>query len=292
MALNGLKEAVYIVTVERLHFERLHAWRLARGGRIDADVVQLHGLLEGFVKNAMDILDGLGAQWRIALLQAIDESFHGWLGKRGQLHRPNLGSEDLLCMALVQTGRAFFEVTGILRKPHIQPSAHGDFSGLHEYTRVHLSGDPAQLLRDFLLRFAVHRLAYLLAGTRIGTECIHALPAPVRAHADGAGAPWRCVACSSLPCPNPSGDIRRIHLPVGNGQGQGDNLLLGVADHDLIHYQDQAQHADADPLIAVNKTMVLYQPTGYGSGLVLNGGMRVLTSKGGHEAPQGAFDEG
>ena len=195
--LNGRQQLVHLLVRQRLDLLLENPGRHTVVAGVCADIAEADGLLKNTVELPVHVLDGLGRQrlFPVALfaervVQVLDHPTVQMVQTDIAQRRPDVQIHG----ALIVEGGGVLEPDGVILQPDAQPfvechGAGGDIGFL-----VNFVGDPADLLADGLLGFAVDRPLNLLPGGRIEADRVAALPAAVGA------LPYRSAAVGGACC--------------------------------------------------------------------------------------------
>lgn len=151
MALNRREELSYLLIFQRGNLCPRPLGENGQAGRVDLQIADSDGLLQGAVENTVDILDRLGVKGlavSLFVFQMVDEPLDmngsqfpkGFLAQGGPdvvfdgglIGFPGLCAADVLC------------------EPGVQPIGEGHFGRLYMSPRVQFCGDLRQLFPNFL----------------------------------------------------------------------------------------------------------------------------------------------
>ena len=189
--LNGRQQLVHLLVRQRLDLLFENPGRHTVVAGVCADIAEADGLLKNTVELPMYVLDGLGRQrlFPIALfaervVQVLDHPPVQVVQTDIAQRRPDVQIHG----ALIVEGGGVLEPDGVILQPDVQPFVERHGAGGDIGSLVNFIGDPADLLADCLLGLAVDGPLDLLAGGRIETDRVAALPAAVGALPDRSAA--------------------------------------------------------------------------------------------------------
>lgn len=185
-AFDGLQEGLHLIALDGADLLVLHAGQLAGVAGVEADVLQLHSLVEGFVHHAVEVAHRLGGQAAAdaIVIQLLD---HG-RGEGGELHSPQGGDDVLPDLIIVLGSGGGLHAAQVFLVPGFHPGAEGDLRWIGVGSLVDLVGDGAELACHIGLGFAVDGFLYLLARAGIAPQGVAGFPGAILALADRAGA--------------------------------------------------------------------------------------------------------
>ena len=180
---------------ERSHFLLFLGRQFASCGGVVWDEPLLYRLVQTLAKHGVKATDGFGAQAQVFhALVALDPAFgFGSVVKpldiqRGELIQPDFAdarNNVLVDVVLVVGGGGFPDGRfGVVLEPCFSPLPHCELAGL---VRIHFSSllqRRRQLFLALFLRFCQNVFVDGLAGLRVVSRCVTALPAAILALAD------------------------------------------------------------------------------------------------------------
>ena len=189
--LNGRQQFVHLLVRQRLDLLLENPGRHTVVAGVCADIAEADGLLKNTVELPVHVLDGLGRQrlFPVALfaegvVQVLNHPPVQMVQPDSAQHRSDIQIHG----ALIIEGSGVLEADGVILQPDVQPFVERHGTGGDIGFLVNFVGDPADLLADGLLGFAVDRPLDLLPGGRIEADRVAALPAAVGALPDRSAA--------------------------------------------------------------------------------------------------------
>ena len=187
---DGLNKRLCLQLVQRVQLRALHTGQRTSACRIEAQQPGSYGLLQRFVQNAVNILDGFGRHrnglvhryavpldnppgyvslWHLlaAFCQSVIKLLDGGRVQGFQTDSAQGGLDMVSDMRLIGNGSKGLDTAQIGICPGIQPLPHRLLAGCNIGTAADGCRNLCQLLGYFFLCLAGDRALHLLSGSRI-----------------------------------------------------------------------------------------------------------------------------